>query len=108
MKICEARKKYIFSTKIELDGGEFVELREPNMKEFQQFSEDGTKNLDILGKIFPACVISSSYTDDDGVTAATGQQLKDLFSDSSTTFTDILQRWFEACPFQSNKKKDKK
>lgn len=108
MTLTEAKKKFVFTTKIELDG-DFIILREPTLTEFQKFSDDGNKNLEIMKNLFPICVVDSSFTtDEEGKTKASGQQIYDVLSKSASTFTDIITNWFNACPFTSAAKKNKK
>lgn len=111
MTLADAKKKFIFTTKVFVDetNTDWIELREPTISEFQKFSEDGNKNLETMKNLFPHCVVDSSFTyDAEGKTKATGQQLYEVFSDSSTCFTKILQDWFNACPFAQTKKNNKK
>lgn len=105
MKLSQAKEKYIFTTKIDLGDDEFVTMREPTIDEYQKISaggEDEDKMMNQLKLIFPKCVVDSSFEDDNG-NKATGQQLYDLFSKSSTNFTAIIQDWISSCPFQRQK-----
>ena len=65
MLLSQINQNYVFKTKIEIDEENFIELREPKQGEIISLSDDGTKNLEMLEKIFPACVIDSSFTKDD-------------------------------------------
>jgi hypothetical protein len=67
MKLSEASKKYIFTTKIELDSENYIVLREPTMQQFSQLDDkDSKKNTKVLGEILPSCIIESSFTEEDG------------------------------------------
>ena len=107
MKISEAEKKYIFTTKIELDNGDYIELREPNTQEISSFGDDGKKNLELLEKIFPSCVVDSSFTDDND-NKVDGKTLYNFLKKSSSLFTEILNIWIESIPFQSRLQKKQK
>lgn len=107
MKISEAEKKYIFTTKIELDDGDYIELREPNTQEISSFGDDGKKNLELLEKIFPSCVVDSSFTDDNEM-PVDGKTLYSFLKKSSSLFTEILNIWIESIPFQSRLQKKQK
>jgi hypothetical protein len=105
MNITEARKNYIFTTRIEipsLTGGEndFVELREPTIEEMRLFGDDEMKNLEALKTLFPKCLIDHSFTNDDG-TKSTNQDVYNLLKDSASLYTDIVGVWFKSIPFQS-------
>ncbi|EGC78216.1 hypothetical protein [Treponema denticola] len=107
MKISEAEKKYIFTTKIELDDGDYIELREPNTQEISSFGDDGKKNLELLEKIFPSCVVDSSFTDDSD-NKVDGKTLYSFLKKSSSLFTEILNIWIDSIPFQSRLQKKPK
>ena len=50
MTLADAKKKYIFTTKVFVDetNTDWIELREPTISEFQKFSDDGNKNLETM------------------------------------------------------------
>lgn len=111
IRLSDANKKYIFTTKIEIDDeGNYVELREPTQKEISGMTEDGMKNLELLGKIFPDCLIGSSIVDDDGQSAKAAD-VYNLLSKSGSMFPEILTTWLQSIPFQhrlmKNGKSDK-
>lgn len=107
MTLTEAKQKYVFTTKIELEDGQFIVMREPNLQEYQKFSaDDDQKNLEAIKTIFPKCIVESSFTDENG-NSASGQQIYEFLSQSATTFTQIMTEWIESCPFQSQGKKNK-
>lgn len=107
MTLSEAKAKYVFTTRIELDDGEFIVMREPNLSEYQKFSAtDDTKNLEQIKLIFPKCIVESSFTDENG-NQASGQQIYEMLSQSATSFTGIMEKWLTSCPFQSHGKKNK-
>ena len=102
MKLSEAKGKFIFTTRIELESlgdGEFIELREPNQKEIVNLSDDATKNLEMMGKIFPACVVASSFVDDEGK-ASTGEAIYTELQKSASLCTEVLSTWLNSIPFQ--------
>ena len=109
MKLSDFEKNYVFTTKIDLndDGTEFVELREPNQQEFSGFSEDGKKNLEVMEKIFPSCVIGSSFTDDEG-NSVDGKTVYNTLKKSGSLLTEILSIWIQSIPFQSRLLKKQK
>jgi hypothetical protein len=110
MKISEAKKKYLFTTKIELDDEDYVVLREPTIQEMQMFSGDDKdkKNYEAVEKLFPVCLIDHSFYEDDGVTKAKNTAVYEILKDSSSLYTEIVDTWFKSIPFQSRLKKPKK
>jgi hypothetical protein len=112
MKLSDATKKYIFTTKIELDSeGNYVTLREPTMQQFSQLSDDekdNKKNLKALSDMLPSCVVDSSFTDEDGETPATGELIAKMLKDSSSLEAEVLNIWAGSIPFGSRLKKGKK
>jgi hypothetical protein len=110
MKLSEATKKYVFTTKIELDDdGNYIVLREPTMQQFGQMDDkENKKNLKLLSDFLPSCIIDSSITGEDGVTAATGEQVAKMLKDSSSLEAEVLNIWAGSIPFGSRLKKGKK
>jgi hypothetical protein len=110
MKITAARKKYLFTTKIEFpkenedDEVDFVVLREPTIEEMQLFSNDDNKNVETLKQLFPKCVVDHSFTNDDGTKTAC-KEVCELVRDSSSLYAEIVDTWFKSIPFQSRLKK---
>lgn len=109
MNINEAKKVFLISTKIEFDSPdnsgakEFVELREMNTTEMHQIMhaakfDKEMEPTDIIGmleqaeKLFPGCVVDSSFTKDDG-SKASGREIYDVLKQSSGLLNDILSRW---------------
>lgn len=99
MLLSEIQQKFVFKTRIELDKNNFIELREPKQFEIINMSDDGTKNLEVLAKIFPDCVVDSSFTKEDG-TKATGKEIYDELKNSGSLFTEIITTWLQSIPFQ--------
>lgn len=101
MKLSDFEKNYVFTTRIDLseDGKEFVELREPNQQEFSGFGDDGKKNLEQMEKIFPSCVIASSFVDDEEK-PADGKSVYNALKKSGSIFTEVLSVWLNSIPFQ--------
>ena len=113
MKISEARKKYLFITRIELprenegDDIDYVVLREPTLEEMQLFSEDSKKNIDSLKGLFPKCLVEHSFVDDDS-SPTKNQEVYNMLKESSSLYTEIIDAWFKSIPFQSRLKKQPK
>jgi hypothetical protein len=120
MNISEARKNYIFTTRIELpalsdeteiidtENIDFIELREPTIEEMKLFSDkDETKNLELLKSLFPKCLVNHSFVNDDE-TKSTNQDVYNLLKDSASLYTDIIGLWFKSIPFQSRLKNKEK
>lgn len=107
MLLSEINQKYVFKTKIELDEENFIELREPKQSEIINLSDDGNKNLEMLSKIFPACVVDSTFTNKDG-NKATGEEIAKELKESGSLFSEILGTWLQSIPFQSRLLKGKK
>lgn len=112
IKLSEFGKNFVWTTKIELPIGEdglenFIELREPTQQEIVNLSDDGAKNLEMMEKIFPACVTKSTFTKDDG-TPATGKEIADVLKNSGSLFTEILSTWLNSIPFQHRLMKGEK
>ena len=70
--------------------------------EFQKagFDENGSNNLVQLAKLFPLCVVESSFTKEDG-TPASGKEIADLLEPSASTMTNVLMSWFGKIPFRT-------
>lgn len=92
---------FVFSTKVKVGNDDYVVLREPTTAEFQKagFNEDSSNNLVCLAKLFPLCVVDSSYVKEDG-SKLTGKELYDLFEPSAHTMTNVLMDWFGKIPFR--------
>lgn len=93
---------FVFKTKVKIGENDFVVLREPTTAEFQKagFDENGSNNLVQLAKLFPLCVVESSFTKEDG-TPATGKEIADLLEPSASTMTNVLMSWFGKIPFRT-------
>jgi hypothetical protein len=109
MTLSDVGKNYVFTTKVYLDEGkkDYIEIREPSFTEYQQFTSDGTHNAEVMKKILPACIVSSTIVDEAG-NPATGKQITDELYKSGTTTERVLEEWVEACPFQQVKENNKK
>ena len=103
-----SKNNFVFTTKIELDGGEYVTLRELDLVELENFQsvKGETKQFDALKKLFPVCLVESSFTIDGQ--PATGEQLAEALSRSSSLYTGILTSWINSIPFQSRLEKNTK
>lgn len=107
MLLSEINQKYVFKTRIELDKENFIELREPKQNEIVNLSDDSTKNLKMLEDIFPACVVNSSFTKENG-DSASGTEIAKELKNSGSLFTEILTTWLQSIPFQSRLLKEVK
>ena len=109
MKLSEAANNYVFKTKIELDDdGNFIELKEPTMSQIQRLpNKDDDKVFAEIEKIFPTCIINSSFTDDDG-NPATAEDIAKMLENTGSLKSDILQTWIESIPFKSRLQKKEK
>lgn len=107
MTLSNFGKTFLWTTRIDLDEENFIELREPNQAEIVNLSDDGTKNLQMLGQILPDCIVKSSFTNEDG-TPAKGKDIADALKQSGSLFTEILTTWLESIPFQHRLMKEQK
>ena len=109
MKISEAVNNYVFKTKIELDDdGNFIELKEPTMAQVQRLSnKDDEKVFAEIEKIFPSCIVDSSYTDDNG-NPATADDIAKMLESTGTLKAEVLQTWIESLPFKQRLQKKEK
>lgn len=92
MKLDE--NNFIFTTRIDLPGEGFIVLREPTDDELKNFGEDNKKNMEILKKIMPGCIVEHNFDD------ATPQAIAAALSKSSSLYVDILTKWMQDIPFQ--------
>ena len=100
MKLSELQNKFIFKTRIDLGDGDYIVLREPNTAEFSELGEDEKKNMKVMEKIFPNCIVESSITKDDG-SFATGKEICDVLKESGSMFTEVLGKWIQSVPFNN-------
>ena len=100
MKLSELQNKFIFKTRIDLDDEDYIVLREPNTAEIAEMSEDEKKNMKVMEKILPNCIIETSVTKDDG-SFATGKEICDVLKASGSVFTEVLSTWIQSIPFNS-------
>lgn len=100
MKLSELQNKFIFKTRIDLDDEDYIVLREPNTAEIAEMSEDEKKNMKVMEKILPNCIVETSITKDDG-SFATGKEICDVLKASGSVFTEVLSKWIQSIPFNS-------
>ena len=100
MKLSELQNKFIFKTRIDLDDEDYIILREPNTAEIAEMSEDEKKNMKVMERILPNCIIETSITKDDG-SFATGKEICDVLKASGSMFTEVLSKWIQSIPFNS-------
>ena len=94
-----SEKKFVFTTKLNVDDELWVELREPTLIEFKKFSDDGMANLEAARKLFPSCIIDSNFENDEGE-KATGEQIWKLVEPSASLASRIINEWLESIPFR--------
>lgn len=107
MKLSELQNKFIFKTRIDLDDEDYIVLREPNTAEIAEMSEDEKKNMKVMEKILPNCIVETSITKDDG-SFATGKEICEVLKESGSMFTEVLSKWIQSIPFQSRTPKQEK
>ena len=100
MKLSELQNKFIFKTRIDLDDEDYIVLREPNTAEISEMSEDEKKNMKVMEKILPNCIVETSITKDDG-SFATGKEICEILKESGSIFTEVLGKWIQSIPFNS-------
>ena len=100
MKLSELQNKFIFKTRIDLDDEDYIVLREPNTAEIAEMSEDEKKNMKVMEKILPNCIIETSITKDDG-SFATGKEICEILKASGSMFSEVLGAWIQSIPFNS-------
>ncbi len=102
MDIKSLKKEFIFETRINLnDTEEYIVLREPTTLELREFGKDEEKNLDVLIRIFPECLVEHSFTDGDK--PANNKVVAEQLKNSGTLFVDIIGVWMESLPFKKKK-----
>ncbi len=94
-----SEKKFVFTTKINIDDEAWVVLREPTLIEFQKFSDDGMNNINTARKLFPSCVVDTNLENDEGE-KATGEQIWKLVEPSASLASRIINEWLESIPFR--------
>lgn len=113
MELSALKKKFVFTTKIELDEENWIELREPSQGELINIStagdangNNGVENLKTMEKLFPGCLVDSTFTINGE--KATGEQIYRELKESSSLFTEVLTTWLQSIPFQSRLENRKK
>lgn len=95
-----SEKKFVFTTKLNVDDELWVELREPTLIEFQKFSDDGMNNINTARKLFPSCIIDSNFENDEGE-KLTGEQIWKLIEPSASLASRLINEWLESIPFRA-------
>ena len=104
MDAAEAKNRFCFKVKIYLNDfednktDEYLEMREPNMKEISLLTEDEDNNKKVLMDLLPACIVNSSFTKADG-TSLKGKEAFEIINSSASVTTQVLNDWLNACPF---------
>lgn len=98
MELNKIKEKYVFTTRIELDDNDFIELREPTTLELKDFSDDDKKNFEILRKLFPKCIIDHSFTNEGE--KAGNEDVANALIESGSTYSQIIETWMESIPFK--------
>ena len=93
---------FVFQTTVKIGEDDFITLREPTTAEFQKagFTEDLSNNMAQVAKLFPACVVNSSFEKEDG-TKLTGKEIYELLEPSAHVMTNVLMDWFTKIPFRT-------
>jgi hypothetical protein len=108
MNLNEVRDKYVFFTEIDLDNGEFIKLREPNINELNEMNKaEDNEKINCLSKLFPACLVDHSFKKNDDKKASNEEVFKSL-QESGSLFTEIIGTWMESIPFNSRLQKKQK
>lgn len=71
------------------------------------FSDSEKKNFENLEKLFPKCIVDHSFTDD-SENKVSGEEVYNVLKQSGSLFTEIINTWFNAVPFNSRIAKNKK
>jgi hypothetical protein len=105
MDLREFEKTYIFTTRIELETGDYIVLREPTASEMKGMAgKEGQEVLEQLTALFPHCVVEHSFTANDK--PAKNREVGELIIRSSSSFVDILTEWMESLPINQKKKQE--
>jgi len=103
MEIANAKQKYVFETRIDLEDGDYVTLREPSSLELKELGHDEDKNFAVLYRIFDTCLIDHSFTD--GAEKASNKDVVTLLKASGTTFMGIIVTWMNSLPLAQRSSK---
>jgi hypothetical protein len=131
MKISEAKNRFLFKTRIPLYeeyedyekllrdikdnpemkidiGDDWVDIREPNIKELQEIQKtDEGELFNTMYKLIEQFIIASSIENDDG-TPAKIKDVANIIRESSSMFSGILNIWTQTLPFNSRQEKQQK
>lgn len=107
MDITKAKNSYIFTTRVELEDGDYIVLREPTTLQLRDLGRDEAKTFDVLYELFDSCLVEHSFTN--GERPATAKEVAAVLKDSGSTFSNILNEWLKSLPLQraSDKKSGK-
>lgn len=94
-----SNKKFVFTTKLNLDDEDWIEVREPTMLEFKKFSNNELENFEAAKKLFPICIIDTSLENDDGE-KATGEQIWKQIESSAGLGVSLVKEWIDSIPFR--------
>lgn len=104
MELNQAREVYIQKTRIDLDNDDYIILKEPTSFMLREFSDDGKKNIEILQKIFPTCLIEHNFTDNGQ--PAKNEKVAAFLLDSGMLFTKIVNEWMKDINIDEKKKEN--
>ena len=105
MKLKDMQSSYVFCAEIDLGNGDFVTLRELTVSELDGMTRVGEKNrVEEMAKLFPACLVSHSFMNDDGMPAS-NEEVYQALRKSASLFVEIVTIWIESLPFDSRLKK---
>lgn len=97
-KLSTASSKFVQEAHIELDDEDYIVLRELTEKEMLSLSADeGSKNVEVLGKLMPLCMIDHSFETDDGEKAATADVVA-MLKKSGSKYMEIVTAWMNLIP----------
>lgn len=97
-KLSTAATKFVRDARIELDGEDYIVLRELTEKEMLTLSADeGAKNIEVLGKLMPSCMIDHSFEDDNGDKAEPAAVVA-MLKQSCSKYSEIIEHWVKLLP----------
>jgi hypothetical protein len=115
MNLNEAKNKYIFYTKVDLEDGDFLKLREPSIAELDTLNKaKEDSKIKEMERLFPVCLVDHSFVVDrcnkDGgnvVEKASSEEVYKMLRDSGTLFIEVITTWMQSIPFKDRLKNKK-
>lgn len=103
MEINKARELGLFRFKVTIthffEGSDeelFIELGEPNMKDFDNISKKENPSIDDYVRLYKTYLTNHNFTSNGN--KAKNEDVVKLFVDMPELFVEITQKWFEECP----------